>query len=108
MRAARGTTLRQLLAERAEKEENAEKIWAAYMRGVESEDASIAFRAAEALVQRIYGKPTEHVKTETVPTGLEPEDLAKLPREERRRVMRELAQAHPNLQGTDCSPTFSQ
>jgi hypothetical protein len=67
------------------------------LRGIESEDPSVAFRAAEALVQRIYGKPTEHVKTEAVPTGLEPEDLAKLPRDERRRVMRELCEAHPDL-----------
>jgi hypothetical protein len=89
----RRESLRDRLARKAE--ENAEKIWQAYLRGIESEDPGVAFRAAEALVQRIYGKPTEHVKTETVPTGLDPEDLAKLPREERRRVMASYARRTP-------------
>jgi hypothetical protein len=48
-------SLRDLLAERAELEENAEKIWGAYMAGVEAPEPGTRFRAAEALVQRVYG-----------------------------------------------------
>jgi hypothetical protein len=45
-------------------EENAEKIWRAYQRGLDSESEAVAYRAAEALMSRTYGRPTERVETE--------------------------------------------
>ena len=94
----RRETLRDKLARKLEA--HADEVVAAYLSGVRSSDERVAYRAAEAWLSRVYGRPKETIETVKqgeMPSGLDPADLAKLPREERSRIIRELATQYPDL-----------
>lgn len=53
---------------------HAEEITDAYLRGVRSDDERVAYRAAEAWVSRVYGRPKETIET-VKPTTSDPLEL---------------------------------
>jgi hypothetical protein len=79
-------------------EAHAEDVVDAYLRGIRSSDERVAYRAAEAWLSRVYGKPTEYVKTEdVVASDFDPAQLANMSREERHALLRRLGEQHPDL-----------
>ena len=89
---ARRETLRDKLAR--ELEEHADEVVAAYLAGIRSDDPNRAYRAADAWISRVHGRPKETVENVTVPD--DPLDIASMTREERDRLKRRLVAEHPD------------
>jgi len=76
---ARRETLRDKLARKLE--EHADEVVAEYVAGIRSGDPNRAYRAAEAWISRVHGRPKETV--ETVSASDDPLDIASMSREQR-------------------------
>jgi hypothetical protein len=83
-REARRMTLQDHLAAAAA--EHAAELVAAYRRGWLADDAGTAFRAAEAFLSRMLGRPTERVETREIT----PDDLETLTLDEIEAELRKL------------------
>ena len=79
MAQARRETLRDKLARKLE--EHADEVVAAYLAGIRSNDPNRAYRAADAWISRVHGRPKETIETNVPAT--DPFDVAAMPREER-------------------------
>jgi hypothetical protein len=90
----RKENLRDKLARRLE--EHADEVFDAYLRGIRSRNEAVAFRAAETLVQRVYGKPVEYVAS-VIEGEVTPEDIARMSRGERRALLRDLSERFPDV-----------
>jgi hypothetical protein len=90
-RHGRRETLRDNLAR--ELEEHADEVVAAYLAGIRSDDPHRAYRAADAWISRVHGRPKETVENVTLPD--DPLDIASMTREERDRLKRKLVAANP-------------
>jgi hypothetical protein len=88
---ARRETLRDKLARKLK--EHADEVVAAYLAGIRSNDANRAYRAAEAWISRVHGRPKETIENVTMPE--DPLDIASMTREERDRLKRKLVAANP-------------
>ena len=88
---ARRETLRDKLARKLE--ERADEVVAAYLAGIRSDDPNRAYRAADAWISRVRGRPKETV--ENVSAWDDPLDVASMTREERDRLKRKLVAANP-------------
>jgi hypothetical protein len=88
---ARRETLQDKLARKLD--EHADEIVAAYLAGIRSDDPNRAYRAADAWISRVHGRPKETVENVTVPD--DPLDIASTTREERDRLKRHLVAANP-------------
>jgi homoserine kinase len=78
-----------------ELEEHADEVVAAYLAGIRSDDPNRAYRAADAWISRVHGRPKETVENVAVPD--DPLDIASMTREERDALKRELLRQHPEL-----------
>ena len=87
----RRETLRDKLARKLK--EHADQVVAAYLAGIRSNDANRAYRAAEAWISRVHGRPKETIENVTMPE--DPLDIASMTREERDRLKRKLVAANP-------------
>jgi hypothetical protein len=76
-------------------EEHADEVVAAYLTGIRSDDPNRAYRAADAWISRVHGRPKETVENVTVPD--DPLDIASMTREERDRLKRRWWQPTPRL-----------
>jgi uncharacterized protein HemY len=76
-------------------EEHADEVVAAYLAGIRSNDPHQAYKAAEAWLSRVHGRPTQSVETRSA-DGEFPE-VAALSSETRRTLLRSLAAQHPHL-----------
>ena len=90
-RSRRRETLRDKLARKLE--EHADEVVAAYLAGIRSDDPNRAYRAADAWISRVHGRPKETV--ENVSAWDDPLDVASMTREERDRLKRKLVAANP-------------
>ena len=90
---ARRETLRDKLASKLE--EHADEVVAAYLAGIRSDDPNRAYRAADAWISRVHGRPKETV--ENVTAFDDPLDVASMSREQRDALKRELLRQHPHL-----------
>jgi hypothetical protein len=89
----RRETLRDKL--RRKLEEHTDEVVAAYLAGIRSDDPNRAYRAADAWISRMHGRPKESVDNVAVPhDGL---DVAAMTIEERKRLKREILRQHPHL-----------
>jgi 2-oxo-4-hydroxy-4-carboxy--5-ureidoimidazoline (OHCU) decarboxylase len=88
-----GETLRDKLARKLE--EHADEVVAAYLAGIRSDDPNRAYRAADAWISRVHGRPKDTVENVTVPD--DPLDIASMTREGRDALKRELLRQHPEL-----------
>jgi hypothetical protein len=88
---ARRETLRDKLARKLE--EHADEVVAAYLAGIRSDDPNRAYRAADAWISRVHGRPKETI--ENVSVWDDPLDIASMTREERDRLKRQLVAANP-------------
>lgn len=84
-------TLRDKLARKLE--EHADEVVAAYLAGIRSDDPNRAYRAADAWISRVHGRPKETVENVTMPD--DPLDIASMTREERDKLKRKLVAANP-------------
>ena len=94
----RNKGIQERLAEHAE--ERAEEILAAYDAGLRSDDARVRVQSAEALLTRVFGRPTERIETEhKAPLGR----LTNLTETELRKLRAELEESNviplPRLAG---------
>jgi hypothetical protein len=69
----------------------------AYLAGIRSDDPNRAYRAADAWISRVHGRPTETV--ENVSAREDPRDVAAMTCEQRDALKRELLRKHPELAG---------
>ena len=76
-------------------EERADEVVTAYLAGIRSGDANRAYRAADAWISRVYGRPKETV--ENVTAFDDPIDVASMTREQRNTLKREILRQHPEL-----------
>ena len=76
-------------------EEHADEVVAAYLSGIRSDDPNRAYRAADAWISRVHGRPKETVETVTAPD--DPLDIASMSREQRDALKREILRQHPEL-----------
>ena len=76
-----------------ELEEHAVEVVAAYLAGIRSDDPNRAYRAADAWISRVHGRPKETV--ENVSTFDDPLDVSQMTREERDALKRRLVAEHP-------------
>ena len=90
---ARRETLRDKLARKLE--EHADEVVAAYLAGIRSGDPNRAYRAADAWISRVHGRPKETVENVTVPD--DPLDIAAMSREEREALKRRLIAENPEV-----------
>ena len=90
---ARRETLRDKLARKLE--EHADEVVAAYLAGIRSDDPNRAYRAADAWISRVHGRPKETVENVTVPD--DPLDIASMPREQRDALKRKLIAENPEV-----------
>ncbi len=90
---ARRETLRDKLARKLE--EHADEVVAAYLAGIRSDDPNRAYRAADAWISRVHGRPKETVENVTVPD--DPLDIAAMSREERDALKRRLIAENPEV-----------
>jgi hypothetical protein len=74
-------------------EEHADEVVAAYLAGIRSGDPNRAYRAADAWISRVHGRPKETVKNLTMPD--DPLDITSMTREERDELKRKLVAANP-------------
>jgi len=89
----RSESLRDKLARKLE--EHADEVVNAYLRAIRSDDEAVAYRAAEAWLSRVYGRPKETIET-SVATP-DPLDVAKMTTEERNALKRRLIAQHPDI-----------
>jgi hypothetical protein len=89
---ARRETLRDKLARKLA--EHADEVVAAYLAGIRSDDPNRAYRAADAWISRVHGRPKETVETDAPADSL---DIASMTREQRDPLKRELLRQHPEL-----------
>jgi hypothetical protein len=75
-------------------EEHADEVVDAYLAGIRSDDPNRAYRAADAWISRVHGRPKETV--ENVTAFDDPLDVSKMTREERDRLKRQLIAQHPD------------
>ena len=68
---------------------------AAYLAGIRSGDPNRAYRAADAWISRVHGRPKETVENVTVPD--DPLDIAAMSREEREALKRRLIAENPEV-----------
>jgi hypothetical protein len=66
---------------------------AAYLKGVRSDDVHQAYKAAEAWLSRVHGRPMQTVAT----TSVDDEVTFELEPEHRQRLIAELAELEPEL-----------
>ena len=78
-----------------ELEEHADEVVAAYLAGIRSDDPNRAYRAADAWISRVHGRPKETV--ENVSAWDDPLDVASMSREQRDALKREILRQHPEL-----------
>ena len=90
---ARRETLRDKLARKLE--EHADEVVAAYLAGIRSADPNRAYRAADAWISRVHGRPKETV--ENVTAFDDPLDVSKMTREERDTLKRRLMPENPDV-----------
>ena len=76
-------------------EEHADEVVAAYLAGIRSDDPNRAYRAADAWISRVHGRPKETVENVTVPD--DPLDIASMTREERDALKRRLVAENPDV-----------
>jgi hypothetical protein len=76
-------------------EEHADEVVAAYLAGIRSDDPNRAYRAADAWISRVHGRPKETV--ENVTARDDPLDIASMSREQRDALKRRLLAEHPHL-----------
>ena len=96
VRRAKAEALRETLRDKLarELEEHADEVVAAYLAGIRSDDPNRAYRAADAWISRVHGRPKETV--ENVTAFDDPLDVSKMTREERDRLKRQLIAQHPD------------
>jgi hypothetical protein len=70
------------------------EVVAAYLAGIRSDDPNRAYRAADAWISRVHGRPKETV--ENVTASDDPFDVASMTREERDALKRRLVAEHPD------------
>jgi hypothetical protein len=75
-------------------EEHADEVVAAYLAGIRSGDPNRAYRAADAWISRVHGRPKETV--ENVNAFDDPLDVSKMTREERDALKRRLVAEYPD------------
>ena len=68
---------------------------AAYLAGIRSDDPNRAYRAADAWISRVHGRPKETV--ENVTAFDDPLDVASMSREQRDALKRQILRQHPEL-----------
>jgi hypothetical protein len=68
---------------------------AEYLAGIRSNDPNRAYRAADAWISRVHGRPKETV--EKVTAFDDPLDVSKMTREERDALKRRLVAEHPDV-----------
>jgi hypothetical protein len=68
---------------------------AAYLAGIRSGDPNRAYRAADAWISRVHGRPKETV--ENVSAWDDPLDVSKMTPEERNALKQEILRQHPEL-----------
>jgi hypothetical protein len=87
---AKRETLRDKLARKLE--EHADEVVAAYLAGIRSDDPNRAYRAADAWISRVHGRPKETI--EMCPLG-----MIRLTsrREQRNALKRELMRQHAEI-----------
>ena len=90
---ARRETLQDKLAR--ELDEHADEVVAAYLAGIRSDDPNRAYRAADAWISRVHGRPKETV--ENVTAFDDPLDVASMSREQRDALKRQILRQHPEL-----------
>jgi hypothetical protein len=90
---ARRETLQDKLARKLE--EHADEVVAAYLAGIRSDDPNRAYRAADARISRVYGRPKETV--ENITAIDDPLDVASTTREQRNALKREILGQHPEF-----------
>ena len=90
---ARRETLQDKLARKLD--EHADEVVAAYLAGIRSDDPNRAYRAADAWISRVHGRPKETVENVTAPD--ESLDVASMSREQREPLKRELLRQNPEL-----------
>jgi hypothetical protein len=86
-------TLRDKLARKLE--EHADEVVAAYLAGIRSGDPNRAYRAADAWISRVHGRPKETVENVTTPA--DSLDIASMTREQRDALKQLLLRQHPEL-----------
>jgi hypothetical protein len=91
---ARRETLRDKLARKLE--EHADEVVAAYLAGIRSDDPNRAYRAADAWISRVHGRPKETIETQ-LPALDDPLDIASMSCEQRDALKRKLLAQHPHL-----------
>jgi hypothetical protein len=79
-----------------ELEEHADEVVAAYLAGIRSGDPNRAYRAADAWISRVHGRPKETIETQ-LPALDDPLDVASMTREPRDKLKRRLLAEHPHL-----------
>jgi hypothetical protein len=79
----------------SELEEHAHEVVAAYLAGIRSDDPNRAYRAADAWISRVHGRPKETV--ENVSAWDDPLDVVSMTREQRDQLTRTLLAKHPHL-----------
>ena len=75
-------------------EEHADEVVAAYLSGIRSDDPNRAYRAADAWISRVHGRPKETV--ENVTPLDDSIDVASMTREERDKLKRQLIAEFPD------------
>jgi hypothetical protein len=97
VRRAKAEALRETLRDKLAREldEHADEIVAAYLAGIRSDDPNRAYRAADAWISRVHGRPKETV--ENVTAADDPLDVASMSREQRNALKREILRQHPEL-----------
>jgi hypothetical protein len=68
---------------------------AAYLAGIRSREPQPSYRAADAWISRVHGRPKETV--ENVTALDDPLDVSKMTREERDALKRRLIAEHPDI-----------
>jgi hypothetical protein len=91
---ARRETLRDKLARKLE--EHADEVVDAYLAGIRSDDPNRAYRAADAWISRVHGRPKETIETQ-LPALDDPLDIASMTREQRDALKRKLLAQYPHL-----------
>jgi hypothetical protein len=71
-------------------------VVAAYLAGIRSDDPTRAYRAADASISRVHGRPKETIETQ-LPALVDPLDIASMSREQRDALKRTLIAQHPHL-----------
>ena len=96
VRRAKAQALRETLRDKLARklEEHADEVVAAYLAGIRSDDPNRAYRAADAWISRVNGRPKETIENGTA--WDDPLDVAAMSREQRDALKRRLIAENPD------------